>query len=59
MLLKVADTYDDEVDTTISAMTGLIEPAIIVTLAVVVGFIVVAMFMPLISAIEQMRSAGG
>ncbi|MCK5707953.1 MAG: type II secretion system F family protein [Candidatus Aureabacteria bacterium] len=54
MLAKVADAYDDEVDNTITAMTALIEPAIIVALAVGVGFIVIAMFLPLIGMIEQM-----
>ena len=53
MLLKIADTYDDEVDNAVSAMTSLLEPVMIVFLAVVVGSIVVALFLPLISFTGQ------
>ena len=52
MLMKVADTYDDEVDNAVSAMTSLLEPIMIVFLAVVVGSIVIALFLPLIKLIE-------
>lgn len=54
LLIKVADAYDEEVDVSISTVTGMIEPLIIVTLAVGVGFIVIAMFIPLVKIIEQM-----
>jgi len=47
MLMKIADNYDDEVDNTTSAMTSLLEPIMILFLAVVVGCIVVAMFLPI------------
>ena len=47
MLLKIADNYDEEVDNATSAMTALLEPFLIVILAVVVGSIVIAMFLPL------------
>jgi type IV pilus assembly protein PilC len=49
MLLKIADNYDDEVDNATSAMTALLEPIMIVFLAVIVGSIVVAMFLPIIT----------
>jgi type IV pilus assembly protein PilC len=49
MLLKIADTYDDEVDNSVSAMTSLLEPIMIVFLAVIVGSIVIALFLPLVS----------
>jgi type IV pilus assembly protein PilC len=49
MLLKIADTYDDEVDNAVSAMTSLLELIMIVFLAVIVGSIVVALFLPLVS----------
>lgn len=52
MLMKIADNYDDEVDNAVSAMTSLLEPIMIVFLAVVVGSIVIAMFLPLIGLIE-------
>ena len=56
MLLKIADNYDDEVDNAVSAMTSLLEPIMIVFLAVIVGSIVIAMFLPLI---ELMNKVGG
>jgi type IV pilus assembly protein PilC len=62
MLLKIADNYDEEVDNAVSAMTSLLEPIMIVFLAVVVGSIVIAMFLPLISMISNMSgddSGGG
>jgi len=59
MLLKIADTYDDEVDNAVAAMTSLLEPIMIVFLAVVVGSIVIAMFLPLITMIDQLGSETG
>ena len=47
MLIKVADTFDDEVDTTLAGIVSLLEPTMIVIMAVVVGFIVLAMLMPI------------
>jgi type IV pilus assembly protein PilC len=47
MLSKVADFYEDEVDTAVEGLTSIIEPIMIVFLGLVVGFIVVAMYMPL------------
>lgn len=56
MLEKIADTYEEEVDNAVDAMTSLIEPIMIVFMAVVVGTIVIAMFMPLI---KIMQTLGG
>src|SRR5437588_8466906 len=56
MLLKIADNYDEEVDNAVAAMTSLLEPIMIVFLAVVVGSIVIAMFLPLI---DLMNRVGG
>jgi type IV pilus assembly protein PilC len=53
MLLKIADNYDEDVDNAASAMTSLLEPIMIVFLAVVVGSIVIAMFMPIITIIGE------
>ncbi len=47
MLSKIADFYDEEVDTAVDALTALLEPALMVFLGVVVGFIVVAMYLPI------------
>ncbi|HLH56471.1 MAG TPA: type II secretion system F family protein [Verrucomicrobiae bacterium] len=52
MLLKLADTYDDEFDSAAKGLTSLIEPVLIVLLAVLVGSIVIAMFLPLIQVIN-------
>jgi len=56
MLLKVAEVYDDEVDNAVAGLTSLLEPIMIVFLAVVVGTIVIALFMPLISIISGMQA---
>ena len=59
MLIRVANTYDDEVDNAVAALTSVIEPIMIIFLAVVVGGIVVAMFMPLISIIGSIGGGAG
>jgi type IV pilus assembly protein PilC len=48
MLLRVADNYDEEVDNSIAAAMSLLEPALIVFLAVIVGIVVIALFLPII-----------
>lgn len=57
MLLKVADVYDDEVDNSVTALTSILEPIMIVFLAVVVGSVVFALFLPLIKMISNMTGA--
>lgn len=47
MLNKIADFYEDEVDAAVEGLTSIIEPILIVFLGVTIGFIVVAMFMPM------------
>ncbi len=59
MLLKIADNYDEEVDNAVTAMTSLLEPIMIVFLAVIVGSIVIALFLPLITLIDKLGSDGG
>jgi len=59
MLLKIADNYDDEVDNAVAAMTSLLEPIMIVFLAVIVGSIVIAMFLPLIALMQGVGEVGG
>ena len=54
MLDKIADTYEEEVDNSVSALTSLIEPLMIVGLAGIVGTIVIALFLPLTKIIEKM-----
>ncbi len=54
MLLKVADVYDDEVDSSVTALTSILEPIMIVILALVVGSVVFALFLPLIKMVSSM-----
>jgi len=55
MLLKIADVYDDEVDNAVAALTSMLEPIMIVFLALIVGTIVLALFTPLISIITGLQ----
>ena len=54
MLDKIADTFDEEVDNAVAALTSMIEPIMMVGLAVVIGGIVIALFMPMIKIIEKL-----
>ncbi len=54
MLDKIADTYEEEVDNAVGALTSMIEPLMIVGLAVVVGTIVISLFMPLIAIVNKL-----
>lgn len=57
MLLKVADIYDEEVDTTIATLTSLLEPFLIILMGFVVGSIVISMFLPLISLLNALGAS--
>ncbi len=58
ILVRVADQYDEEVDVMITTLTTLLEPFLIVTLAVIVGTIVISLFLPLISLISSLSQGG-
>ena len=58
MLMKIADNYDEEVDNAVAAMTSLLEPIMIVFLAVIVGSIVIALFLPLIALMDGLSDEG-
>ncbi|MBI4386219.1 MAG: type II secretion system F family protein [Elusimicrobia bacterium] len=58
MLVKIADFYDQEVDTAVKGLTSLIEPLVICVMGIVIGFIVIAMFMPMFSLGDLAGSAG-
>jgi type IV pilus assembly protein PilC len=47
MLNKIADFYDEEVDTAVAGLTSLMEPALMVFLGITIGFVVVAMYLPI------------
>jgi type IV pilus assembly protein PilC len=55
MLNKIADFYDEEVDSAVSALTSMLEPMLMIFLGITVGFVIIAMYMP----IFQMGSAAG
>lgn len=59
MLTRIANTYDDEVDNAVAGMTAAIEPALIIVLALVVGTIVVAMFLPMVKIIGSVSGGAG
>jgi len=58
MLTKVADVFEEEVDTAVAGLTSLLEPVMIVLLALIVGTIVVALFLPLITIIQDLTAGG-
>ncbi|MEK7469185.1 MAG: type II secretion system F family protein [Planctomycetota bacterium] len=55
MLIKVADNYDDEVDAAVGALMSIMEPMMIIGMGLTIGFIVVALFLPLVSLINTMK----
>jgi type IV pilus assembly protein PilC len=54
MLMKIADAYEEEVDNTVAGLTSVLEPLLIVFLAIIVGTIVISLFMPLFSIIGKL-----
>ena len=56
MLIRIADNYDEEIDVAVEGLVALIEPIMVIVLGSIVGFIVIALFMPLVSLIG---SVGG
>jgi type IV pilus assembly protein PilC len=59
MLVKVADVYEGEVDNVVTSLTSILEPIMIVMLAVIVGTIVIALFMPMVKLITGMSAQTG
>jgi type IV pilus assembly protein PilC len=58
MLMKIADNCDEEVENAANAMTSLMEPILIVFLAVIVGSIVIAMFLPILRIMDGIDGGG-
>ena len=54
MLYKVADVYDEEVEVRVEALVSLLEPIMVVVLGLIVGFIVIALFLPLIKLLNDL-----
>ncbi|MDR2346779.1 MAG: type II secretion system F family protein [Planctomycetaceae bacterium] len=59
MLYKIADTYDQEVEAATNALMSIIEPLLVMFLGGMVGFIVISLFLPLISLITNLSGSGG
>ena len=59
MLSKVADFYEDEVEAALASLTSAIEPVMIVGMGGMVGFIVIALFLPLVAVIQNLSGGGG
>lgn len=59
MLMKVADAYEADVDVAVDGLTSILEPLLIIVMGVVVGFIVIALYLPLIQIATKMGSGGG
>ncbi len=59
MLQKIADFYESEIEATLASLTAALEPLLIVFLGFVVGFIVIAMFLPLVKVIEGLSAGEG
>jgi type IV pilus assembly protein PilC len=57
MLLRVADNFEVEVDTAVTTLFKVIEPAILLVMAVLVGFIVVSLFLPIIRIMDTLQGA--
>ncbi len=56
MLYKVADNYDEEVNTLVNSLVSLLEPVLVVVLGGIVGFIVIALYMPMINLIQTLTN---
>ncbi len=58
MLMKVADNYDNDVDVLVGSLISVLEPVMVVVLGLIVGFIVIALFMPMIALIGAVSGSG-
>lgn len=59
MLIKVADNYDSDVDVLVGSLISILEPLMVVVLGVIVGFIVIALFAPMIALIQTVSGGSG
>lgn len=59
MLSKIADFYEDEVDTAIAALTSIIEPLMMIGVGAIVGVIVISMYLPMFSMYKLVSTSGG
>jgi type IV pilus assembly protein PilC len=59
MLVKIADNYDNDVDVLVGSLISILEPVMVVVLGCIVGFIVIALFMPMVALIQSMSGGNG
>ena len=55
MLSKIADFYEDQVDAAVKALTSILEPVMIVIVGCIVGFIVIAMYLPMFKVYDSIK----
>jgi type IV pilus assembly protein PilC len=55
MMTKIADFYESEVEASVKALTSILEPVMIVVVGGIVGFIIIAMYMPMFSIYDQIK----
>jgi type IV pilus assembly protein PilC len=55
MLTKIADFYEDEVEAAVKALTSILEPIMIIVVGGIVGFVVIAMYLPLFKVYDQIK----
>jgi type IV pilus assembly protein PilC len=55
MLGKIADFYEDEVDQAVDTLTSLLEPIMMVVLGTIIGFIVIAMYLPIFTMAQAIQ----
>jgi len=59
MLTKIADFYDDEVDASVEALTSLIEPIMMIVIGGMVGFVLIAMYLPIFGMADNLSGTSG
>jgi type IV pilus assembly protein PilC len=55
MLDKIADFYEDEVDTSIASLTSIIEPLMMMGVGAIIGVIVIAMYLPMFKLLQLVQ----
>jgi type IV pilus assembly protein PilC len=53
MLNKIADFYEEEVDVAVAALTSLLEPVMLIVMGGIVGFMLIAMYLPIFSIAQN------
>ena len=55
MMTKIADFYEEQVEAAVKALTSILEPVMIVIVGTIVGFIVIAMYLPMFKVYDQIK----